>query len=116
VIVTDTEIQALLTRKAKADALAPEIRKKYAEKYDQVVAELARYGLDHQLPNWDEEVNSLVLSITLWDMGQKYVTKKPYIEWMCAAMIPEVDESFQARDQRQFERCIQVARKQLGNV
>jgi len=110
------EIQTLLTRKAKADALPPEIRQKYAENYNRVVADLAHYGLDHQLPHWDEEVNSLVLSITLWDMGQKYPNKKPYVEWMCAAMIPEVDESFRARDQVRFERCIQTTRKQLGNV
>jgi len=110
------EIQTLITRKQKADALAPEIRQKYAEKYNQVVAELAHYGLDHSLPHWDEEVNSLILLITFWDMGQKYLSKGPYVEWMCAAMIPEVDESFQARDQSRFERCTQTARKQLGNV
>ena len=110
------EIQALLTSKATADALSPEIRQKHAERYNQIIADIANYGLSNPLPTWDEQVNSLILSITFWDMGQKYVTKKPYVEWMCAAMIPEVDESFQAKDQGRFERCIQVARKQLGNV
>jgi len=110
------QIQALLTRKSKADSLPPEIRQKYAEGYNRVITEIARFGFDHQLPNWDEEVNSLILSITLWDMGQKYDHKKPYIEWMCQGLIPEVDESFRVRDQGRFYQCIQVARKQLGNV
>lgn len=110
------EIQALLTRKAKADALSPEIRSKYAEEYQNIVADLAQHSLDHPLPTWDEEINSGVLSITLWDMGQKYAHKKPYIEWMCQGLIPEVDESFRVQDQGRFSKCIQVARKQIRNV
>jgi len=110
------EIQALLTSKATADALPLEIRQKYAEKYNWVVAGIVQYGLSYPLPNWDEEVNSEILRYTLWDMSQKYAHKKPYIEWMCQSCIPEVDVSFMERDQGRFYKCIQVARKQLGNV
>lgn len=110
------EIQALLSRKQKADSLAPEIRQKYAESYNQVVGDLAKYGLDHSLPAWDYEVNSEILWIVFQEMGNKYENKKPYIEWMCQRLIPEVDESFKVRDQGRFEKCIQVARKQINNV
>lgn len=110
------EIQTLLSRKQTADSLAPEIRQKYAKSYNEVVANIACYGLDHSLPNWDYEVNSEILSITLKEMAKKYENKKPYVEWMCQSLIPEVDESFRERDQGRFEKCIQVARKQIGNV
>ncbi len=111
-----TEILTLIARKTKADALSLEIRQKYAKSYNEVVADLAKYGLDHSLPMWDYEVNSEILSITLRDMSQKYENKKPYVEWMCQSLIPEVDESFRYKDQGRFEKCIQVARKQIGNV
>ena len=110
------EIQALLTRKSKADALTPEIRSKYAESYRDIVFELAKYAVDHLLPNWDEEVNSVILDTFFRLMGQKYDHKKPYIEWMCQSLIPEVDESFRVQDQARFYKCIQVASKQIGNV
>lgn len=115
-ITANLQITALLARKAKADALPPEIRKKYADDYLNIVLELAKHAVVHSLPAWDEEVNSVVLGVMLWDMGKKYDHKKPYVEWMCQRLIPEVDESFRTRDQARFYQCIQVASKQIGNV
>lgn len=113
---TNPQIQALLTRKAKADALSPEIRQKYAEDYQNIVFELAKHAVSYSLPTWDEQVNSVIVRSIFRIMGQKYDHKKPYIEWMCQSLIPEVDESFRVQDQARFFKCIQVARKQLGNV
>ncbi|WP_135550866.1 hypothetical protein [Desulfosporosinus fructosivorans] len=110
------EIIALLIRKQKADSLTPEIRQQYADKYLDIVLELARHAVVHSLPAWDEEVNSVIVRQMLLEMGQKYDHKKPYIEWMCQTLIPEVDISFQVRDQARFYHCIQVASKQIGNV
>jgi hypothetical protein len=109
-------IQQLLARKAKADALSPEIRQKYADEYLDIVLELAKHAVVHSLPAWDEDVNSVIVRVLFWEMGKKYDHKKPYIEWMCQRLIPEVDESFRVRDQDRFVRCIQVASKQIGNV
>lgn len=109
-------IQQLLARKAKADALPPEIRQKYADEYLDIILELAKHAVVHSLPAWDEEVNSVVLRVMLNDMGKKYDHKKPYVEWMCQRLIPEVDESFRVRDQDRFTKCIQVASKQIRNV
>lgn len=111
-----SQIQTLLTRKAKADALPPEIRKKYAEDYNRIVSEIVQYGLTRELQAWDDQINSEILSLTLRDMASKYEHKKPYVEWMCQGLIPEVDESFKERDQGRFFKCIQVARAQLNNV
>lgn len=110
------QIQALLTRKAKADALIPEIRSKYAESYQDIVFELAKHAVVNGLPAWDEQVNSVIVSSLFRIMGIKYEHKKPYIEWMCQSCILEVDESFRVQDQARFYKCIQVARKQIGNV
>jgi len=110
------EIQILLARKAKADALPPEIRQKYIDEYQDIVLLLAKHAVVHSLPAWDEDVNSMILRVLLWEMGKKYDHKKPYIEWMCQSLIPEVDASFQARDQGRFYQCIRIASQQIGNV
>ena len=109
-------IKQLLTRKAKADALSPEIRQKYAEDYQNIVFELAKYAVINSLPAWDEDVNSVIVSSLFRIMSGKYDHKKPYIEWMCQKLIPEVDESFKTKDQERFFKCIQVASQQIRNV
>lgn len=110
------EIQYLLNRKATADALPPEIRQKYADEYLTIVLDLAKHAVVHSLPAWDEEINSVILRQMFLEMGKKYDHKKPYVEWMCQRLIPEVDESFRARDQGRFVKCIQVASREIGNV
>lgn len=110
------EIQALLIRKAKADAQSPEIRKQYANYYNQIIAKVVEYGLNNPLPTWDYDINSEILSITLKDMAKKWEHKKPYVEWMCQSLLPDIDASFKERDQKRFSNCIQLARQQLKNV
>lgn len=124
------EIQALLARKAKADALSAETKLKYAEAYNQIVTEIVRHYLDYLMQDrlhfagipdldplpWDYEINSEILSITLTDMAQKYENKKAYVEWMCKSLIPEIDVSFREKDQGRFGKCIQAAMQQIRNV
>ena len=110
------EIQQLLARKSKAEAQPPEIRQQYADYYNLIVSKIVEYAIDHPLPTWDFEINSEILSVTLLEMSAKYENKKPYIEWMCGQLIPEVDVSFTTRNQARFVRCIHVARQQIGNV
>ena len=109
-------IQQLLTRKATADALPPEIRSKYLEEYNQVISQIVEYGLNYPLPTWDYDINSEILSITLREIASKYENKKPYVEWMCQSLVPEIDVSFRERDQNRFHKCIQTARQQIRNV
>jgi len=109
-------IQQLLARKAKADALSPEIRLKYADEYNQIVAQIVEYGLTYPLPTWDYDINSEILSITLKDIARIYEDKKPYVEWMCKSMVPDIDVSFREKDQERFHKLIQVARQQIRNV
>lgn len=110
------EIQQLITRKSKADQQPPEIRLKFADYYNLICSKIVEYGLSNPLPTWDYDINSEILSITLKDIAKKWENKKPYIEWMCQTLIPEVDVSFSSRDQARFYHCIQMARQQIGNV
>ncbi len=110
------EIQQLLTRKAKADALPPETKLQFAEHYKLLVSQIVEYGLNHPLPTWDYDINSEILSITLREIAKIYENKKPYVEWMCKSMVPEIDVSFREKDQERFHKLIQAARQQIRNV
>ena len=110
------QIQALLIRKRKADDLPAEIRSKYIEEYNSILAELVQYALVYPLQLWDEEINSFIVRWIFQTMAEQYERTKPYIEWMCQSLIPEVDESFRVRDPERFYKCVQMARQQLSKV
>lgn len=111
-------IQILLVRKQKADALPVEIRNKYAEEYNRIIAELAQCGLSYPLPVWDEQINSEILSIIFRDMAQKYEMPqhKPFVNWIHDQVIHEIDASFGAMDPERLFICIQTVNMQLSKI
>jgi len=104
VIITNQEIQTLLTRKQTADALPPEIRQKYAKEYQLLISQIAQYGISNPLPAWDTEVNMEILTKILQEIDRKH--GQDGVERICLAMVPEIDLSFRERDQGRFERWV----------
>ena len=108
----------LLSRKQKADSLPPEVRARFADEYNKIVTELTKYAIDHQLPAWDEQINSEIVTVIFRAMAKEYddPAQRNTVSQILAEFEPEINESFRTQDQPRFYQAVSAARDKLKNI
>lgn len=97
------ELQALLFRKIKADALNPHVRAQYNQQYIELLIQIAVKAEIEALPYWDMDVCLAILTQFLKKLAFYYQLNeewKSYISWLFDQYVNQIDMAFESKDIR----------------
>ncbi|MDJ0305375.1 hypothetical protein [Dehalobacter sp.] len=95
------ELQVLLLRKVKADALSPEVRAQYNHQYIDLLIQIASKAEQEALPYWDNDICLTLLVQFLKRLAFYYELNeewKNYIKWLFNQYVKQIDGAFDCED------------------